>query len=101
MKNPHILIVDDEPTITEVLSQSIRSQLGWGVTTFNSPKQALSELKSGKKWFGFARHTFDCIIVDIKMPEMNGFELIQAWRKIEGRFQIPVIILSAYEDESK
>jgi DNA-binding response OmpR family regulator len=80
-----ILLVDDEHDITSVLKIGLE-RAGFSVDTFNQPTQALSSFK--------ARH-YDIIILDIRMPGMDGFTLArQIWsRDAEAR----VCFLTAFE----
>jgi DNA-binding NtrC family response regulator len=59
-----VLIVDDEQDITTVVSRGLE-QRGFSVTSFSSPIEALSNYKG---------ESFDIILLDIRMPEMTGFE---------------------------
>jgi DNA-binding NtrC family response regulator len=60
-----ILIVDDEPDITIALKMYLELQ-GFHVDAFTNPANALAQFKAG---------FYHLLILDIKMPEMNGFEL--------------------------
>ena len=67
------MLVDDEPDITSTLKIGLQDN-GFEVDTFNDPIEVLSNFKAG---------SYDLIILDIKMPKMNGFEL---YKEIEKRF---------------
>jgi DNA-binding response OmpR family regulator len=69
--NNRILIVDDEPDLTKISVMALE-HYGYKVDAFNNPKEALSKYKPG---------SYDLIILDIKMPEMNGFELYREIKK--------------------
>jgi two-component system catabolic regulation response regulator CreB/two-component system response regulator ChvI len=69
--NNRILIVDDEPDLTKISVMTLE-HYGYKVDAFNDPKEALSKYKPG---------SYDLIILDIKMPEMNGFELYREIKK--------------------
>ena len=60
-----ILAVDDEPDLTMLCRMSLE-HYGFEVDTFNDPQEALSKFKPG---------SYDLVILDIKMPKMDGFEL--------------------------
>jgi two-component system CheB/CheR fusion protein len=60
-----ILIVDDESDITTALKMYLKVQ-GFQVDAFTDPANALAQFKAG---------FYHLLILDIKMPEMNGFEL--------------------------
>ena len=71
MKNKRILIVDDESDVTTVLTFALE-EYGFEVESYNNPLVALSNFKS---------NYYDLAILDIKMPEMNGFKLLHEIRK--------------------
>jgi CheY-like chemotaxis protein len=75
-KKRKILVVDDEPDNASVFTISLEDG-GFDVDTFTDPLLALSTFKSGKK--------YDLLIVDIKMPNMNGFDLYDAVRKVDNK----------------
>jgi len=66
-----ILIVDDEPDITIALKLYLEIQ-GFQVDAFTDPGNALAQFKAG---------FYQLLILDIKMPEMNGFELYTEIKK--------------------
>ena len=72
-----ILVVDDEPDNTSVFSMGLEDG-GFEVDAFIDPILALSKFKSGNK-------KYDLLILDIKMPDINGFELFEEIRKIEDK----------------
>src|SRR5919197_1396559 len=69
-RDTHVLLVDDEEDITEMLARSLK-RLGYRVTAFNSSTKALQSFKPG---------LFDLAIIDIRMPEMNGFQLLKHFK---------------------
>jgi len=84
-KNYKILILDDE----EILLKNFREYLSdYNIETFSDPEEALNSLKISK---------YDIIIVDFKMPKMNGFEFLMEVKKIEG-YQYS-ILLTAFADK--
>jgi two-component system, LuxR family, response regulator FixJ len=86
--NALISIVDDDDSIRESL-EALLASLGFKVATFPS---ALEFLQSP------LLHQSGCLIVDIRMPGMNGLELQQ--RLISDRCAIPMIFISAHGDHS-
>ena len=68
-----ILIIDDESDITSALKSGLQLQ-GFKVDVFNEPLKALSNYSVG---------TYNLLILDIKMPKMNGFELYRVIRKLD------------------
>jgi CheY-like chemotaxis protein len=75
-KKRKILVVDDEPDNASVFTMSLEDK-GFEVDTFTDPLLALSTFKAGKK--------YDLLILDIKMPNMNGFDLYDAIRKVDNK----------------
>ena len=80
-----IAIVDDEPDITAVLKKGLE-QNGFAVDAFNDPRQALSSYKP--------QH-YDLMIIDIRMPNINGFDLYRELKKKDS--SVKVCFLTAFE----
>jgi two-component system, OmpR family, response regulator ChvI len=78
MSGKSILIVDDDQDITKLLKIGLEKR-GYRVTTFNDPKDALSHFKEG---------IYDLLILDIRMPNMTGFELFRELRKIDSKARV-------------
>jgi len=87
-KGADILVVDDTPANLELLSEMLKSN-GYKVRPVTSGSQALQAAKSVPP---------DLILLDIKMPEMNGYEVCKQLRADEALAGIPVIFLSALAD---
>jgi DNA-binding NtrC family response regulator len=79
-----ILIVDDEPDMLRLLSMIIKEKTPYEVTTTNNPMEALELAKKG----------FDLLIADLKMPGLNGIELLESVKRFDE--DIPTIIITAY-----
>jgi DNA-binding NtrC family response regulator len=80
-----ILIVDDEPDMLKLLSMILREKTSYEITTTNNPMEAVELAKQGG---------FDLVISDLKMPGLDGMEIIDAVKKIDE--DIPVIIITAF-----
>ena len=80
-----ILIVDDEPDMLKLLSMILREKTSYEITTTNNPMEAVELAKQGG---------FDLVISDLKMPVLDGMEIIDAVKKIDE--DIPVIIITAF-----
>lgn len=80
----HILVVDDELSIREVI-QNLLEFKGYAITTAEDGADALQKTET---------HTFDLILTDISMPNMNGYELIKAIKKTQPLAVI--IVLTGY-----
>lgn len=105
-----ILVVDDEVEIAKNIAERIEQTGKYLTQMAHNGKQALRVLKNNERFLGIAENKVKCIILDIKMPEMDGLQFLKKLRKQEGSsmfkdsgafHQIPVIILSAYEDIGK
>ncbi len=82
-----ILVVDDKANVRQLLSEYLTGQ-GFKVVTATNGREALYA----------ARHeTPDVILLDIMMPEMDGYEFLRAYRRERST---PVIILTAKEEET-
>ena len=80
------MIVDDDQDVTLTL-QAILQESGFEVVLFNDPLLALQHFKP---------RYYDLVILDIKMPRMNGFELFQQIRRKDN--QVKVCFLTAVSD---
>ena len=81
-----ILIVDDEPSITEFVSYNLRKE-GHSVEVASDGDTALALAD---------REPFDLIILDVMLPGMDGYEIC---RRIRARSSVPVLFLSARDTE--
>ena len=72
------MLVDDEQDITWILC-NILQESGFEVTSFNDPLLALKHFKP---------HYYNLVILDIKMPDMNGFELYRKIRRKDKRMKV-------------
>lgn len=86
-----ILIVDDEQVLLYLLRVILKTE-GFKVLTTTDPKQALKLVNE---------EPFDLVIMDIKMPEINGWQLCQTLRSKPNLKSIPVIILSIVKPDEK
>lgn len=72
-KEKKILFVDDEPDMTS-LFKSMLELTGFSVDASNDPANALNNFKP---------HFYDLVIIDIVMPNMDGFELLKELKKLD------------------
>ncbi len=82
------MIVDDNPSNLKVLEDMLRRE-GHEVRSFPRGRLALAAA---------ARNPPDLILLDINMPEMNGYEVCEHLKSTEGTSGVPVIFLSALDD---
>ncbi|MFZ0893411.1 MAG: response regulator [Candidatus Nitrosopolaris sp.] len=73
-----ILVVDDEPDINTTLEKALE-QNGFKVDSYECPLVALENFKP---------HYYDLVILDIKMPEMNGFSFYREIKKLDKNVRI-------------
>jgi DNA-binding NtrC family response regulator len=80
-----LLIVDDEPDMLKLLSMIIREKTPHQAVTTNNPHEALELAGQGD---------FALVITDLKMPGLDGIELLEAIRRVDE--DVPVIFITAY-----
>jgi serine phosphatase RsbU (regulator of sigma subunit) len=81
-----ILVVDDNPTNRDLLCRQVKAQ-GYRVETAANGQQVLDMIPTGG---------FDLILLDIIMPEMDGYQVLKSLRNSQWR-HIPVIMISALD----
>lgn len=86
-----ILVIDDEPLITNYLTDLLSDE-GYNVTSFNDSIKGLDYFKKHD-------HEVDIIITDQTMPELTGLEL--AININQSGFEIPIILCTGYSDFAK
>jgi DNA-binding response OmpR family regulator len=77
-KNKRILLVDDEPDVTYTL-EIVLEDKGFMVDPYTDPTLALSNFKPG---------LYDLLLLDIRMPTINGFDLYQKMKEIDSNVKI-------------
>lgn len=77
-KRGSILVVDDEPDIVITL-RTVLERNNFKVDTHTEPLQVIKN---------FEINAYDLLILDIKMPQMNGFELYRELKKIDGNIKV-------------
>jgi CheY-like chemotaxis protein len=81
-----ILLVDDEPDITFTLKRDLEESGLFEVDAFNDPQIALSNFKPDY---------YDFMLIDIRMPKINGYELYDKIRNIDRK--VKSCFITAYE----
>lgn len=79
----HVLVVDDEPNIAELLRMALRFE-GWVVTTAHTGRKAVSAAKEVRP---------DAVVLDIMLPDLDGMEVMRRIRA--GSSGVPVLFLTA------
>ncbi|MDF0682640.1 MAG: response regulator [Candidatus Nitrosocosmicus sp.] len=83
----HILIVDDEKDLLFVYKKALKLA-GMEISTFDNPDMAYKEFKENPEMYGL-------LLTDMRMPKMNGYELINKVKAIKPK--IKTILISAYD----
>ena len=91
MRDAQILVVDDEPDILSVLVYHL-SREGYRVTTAVNGQGALTTADADRP---------DLIILDLMLPGMDGYEVLQRLRTADRTESIPVILLTARREEEE
>jgi DNA-binding response OmpR family regulator len=81
---PKLLVVDDDHAVQDMLALALRQE-GYVVATSRDGKQALDEL---------SRSAYDLLLLDVLVPRMNGFTLIDEIRRLPSLRELPVILMS-------
>ncbi len=82
-----ILIVDDDPVIQKLLTLTLK-QTGFELFTANNGAAALAYVDDVKP---------DLIIVDVEMPEMNGYDLVRKLRQKTATANLPLMMLTSHD----
>jgi len=80
--NKNVFLIDDDPFILDMYTLKFKEH-GFGVDSARNGKEALEKLKTLKP---------DCILLDIVMPEMDGFEVLRELKKSK-KGGLPKVIL--------
>ena len=84
----YLLVVDDNEMNRDVLSRHLKRQ-GHTVAVAENGRQALEMIQ---------RDRFDLVLLDVMMPEMNGYQVLQRLKSDEAWRDIPVIMISALDE---
>lgn len=85
-----ILVVEDDVDARMALCAMLEG-LGYSPIPFGSGKDALD---------GIGQHKIDLALLDVMMPEMNGYELLKSLREIPEYKKLPIIMVTARDDDS-
>jgi two-component system alkaline phosphatase synthesis response regulator PhoP len=87
-----VLVIDDNRTIVDLVRNMISMQGTYQVVVAYNGKQGLEQVE---------REHPDCVIVDVMMPEMDGFQVVRCLRGDERTRGTPLIILTALDTPEK
>lgn len=90
MSKKSILIIDDESEILNLLSRFLSRNPNFSITTYANPVSAISD---------FERTSYDLVLLDIMMPQMNGLEVLE---KLKAKKEDQkVVMMTAYSTLDK
>jgi DNA-binding response OmpR family regulator len=90
-KSPVALVVDDDQNIARVLTQMLRKR-GFAVAAAFNGLEAIEAIKKRKP---------DVMLLDLKMPEMDGYQVIQKVKTTEEWKDIPIVVMTAHHIDSE
>ena len=82
-----VLVVEDDPAARAILRRTLEQE-GWRVSEAANGRVALEQLE---------RSVPDLVLLDLMMPEMDGFEFLDAMRQVEPWQEVPVVVVTAKE----
>jgi CheY-like chemotaxis protein len=86
MTTRRILVVDDEANVRDIVALCLKRLGGWEVSTATSGQEALQQARTEQP---------DAIVLDVMMPEMDGFAFLKHLRADPTTQPIPVVLLTA------
>lgn len=87
----HILVVEDDDDARAAMRVMLEG-MSYTVSDYESGKAALADIDN---------HKFDLALLDIMMPEMNGYELLQQIKVREEYAKLPIIMVTAKDADSE
>jgi signal transduction histidine kinase/CheY-like chemotaxis protein len=85
LRESPVLVVDDDPDLRKLLRRMLEHE-GYAVAEADNGRSALERLREGMP---------SAILLDLMMPEMDGFEFMEHLRRDEARREIPVVVITA------
>lgn len=87
MANPKIMVVDDDPDFLKTMEMDLNKK-GYDAVFALNGKEGCEKVKQERP---------DLILIDIKMPKMDGYTFVRRLKRDEDTRTIPLIILTSYE----
>lgn len=87
MPGNKVLIVDDDQDFSQLLAFDLKKK-GYNVVSAGNGEEGLEKVKSEKP---------DLIVLDIKMPKMDGYTFVRRIKKDDECKDIPIVVLTSYE----
>ncbi len=83
------LIIDDDPDLLRLVGRTLEFTAGWNVVTAGSGAAGIELARSA---------TLDVILVDVMMPEMDGYEVCRRLKGDPATATVPIVLLTARRD---
>jgi len=93
---PRVLLVEDEPDVREMLAQTLEAE-GTETVATASGRAALTELCAATA----EGRTYDAIVLDIVMPDIDGWDVLEAVRSNPLWRGIPVVVVTGYANDTQ
>ena len=90
IRRARILVVDDEPVNVQLLEYLLKTTGYENVSSTYDPRQVVAL---------HLKHRFDLIILDLHMPHMDGFQVMEALKPLESESWLPVLVVTAEPDK--
>lgn len=90
IRRARILVVDDEPVNVQLLEYLLKTTGYENVSSTYDPRQVVAL---------HLKHRFDLIILDLHMPGMDGFDVMEALKPLESDSWLPVLVVTAEPDK--
>lgn len=88
--SPLVLVAEDEESVRQMLALALKA-LGYRTAVFSDGVDAATAIDDG--------HYPDAVLLDVRMPRMNGIDLLRHIRSVAERAELPVVAMSAYSDD--
>ena len=87
---PRIVVIDDEPNMLRIASDLLKPE-GYEVETYSKPADGLARLRERPP---------DLVLLDVRMPGMDGFQLLKELKSDRSLQSIPVLMVSVKKEEA-
>ncbi len=92
---PRILVVDDEPMVRSLVQDVLEAE-GYEVAVAEDGFAALAHLQAATP-----DSLPDCVVLDVMMPGMDGYAVLQRIRSTPATQSLPVVMLTAFSDDEQ
>ncbi len=89
-RSARILLADDDPTFCHVIERML-GECEWDIEQVDNGRECLDRLRDGPE-------DVDLLLLDLRMPELDGYEVLERLRTDVGRTDLPVVVVTAYPE---